>query len=164
MAIPTSPSVVVLENDVSIYTPNINSSVVGLVGFANKGPLNEATLITSQENLIKTFGKPDSDLYGQGLEGALEVLEATNQLYFVRAIDSSATGAYASAAVTVGASPAFVVSGYTATSATSSIYYSITDNATNTAVTGIVDVVSSAKFDTEAVSYTHLTLPTNREV
>jgi len=150
MAIPTSPSVVVLENDVSIYTPNINSSVVGLVGFANKGPLNEATLITSQENLIRTFGKPDSDLYGQGLEGALEVLEATNQMYFVRAIDSSATGAYASAAVTVGACPAFVVSGYEATTGTSSIYYSITDNATNTAVTGIVDVVSSAKFGTEA--------------
>ena len=74
MAIPTSPSVVVLENDVSIYTPNINSSVVGLVGFANKGPTNKATLVTSQENLIRTFGKPDTLLNGQGLEGALEIL------------------------------------------------------------------------------------------
>ena len=80
MAIPTSPSVVVLENDVSIYTPNINSSVVGLVGFANKGPTDKATLITSQENLLRVFGKPDSNLEGQGLEGALEILEATNQL------------------------------------------------------------------------------------
>jgi phage tail sheath protein FI len=150
MAIPTSPSVVVLENDVSIYTPNINSSVVGLVGFANKGPVNEATLITSQENLIRIFGKPDTALEGQGIEGALEILEATNQMYFVRGIASDKVSAYASAAVTVGACPAFAVSGYELSTDTSSIYYSITPNATNTAVTGIVEVVSSTSFDTEA--------------
>jgi phage tail sheath protein FI len=150
MAIPTSPSVVVLENDVSIYTPNINSSVVGLVGFANKGPVNEATLITSQENLIRIFGKPDTALEGQGIEGALEILEATNQMYFVRGIASDKVSAYASAAVTVGACPAFAVSGYELSTDTSSIYYSITPNATNTTVTGIVEVVSSTSFDTEA--------------
>jgi len=148
MAIPTSPSVVVLENDVSIYTPNINSSVVGLVGFANKGPINEATLVTSQENLIRLFGKPDTDMQGQGLEGALEILEATNQLYYVRAIDSSATSGYASAAVGVGASPAVKVNGYTPSTDTSSIYYSITDNAGATTLTGIVSFVSSTNFTT----------------
>ena len=107
MAIPTSPSVVVLENDVSIYTPNANSSVVGVVGFANKGPINKATLVTSQENLIRLFGQPDVDLIGQGLEGALEILEATNQMYFVRGIDAGSELSYASAAVPVGASPLF---------------------------------------------------------
>ena len=147
MAIPTSPSVVVLENDVSIYTPNINSSVVGLVGFANKGPINEATLVTSQENLIRLFGKPDTDMQGQGLEGALEILEATNQLYYVRAIDSSATTGYASAAVGVGAPPAVKVT-YTPNTATSSIYYSITNNARTKTVTGIVDFASSTDFTT----------------
>jgi hypothetical protein len=150
MAIPTSPSVVVLENDVSIYTPNINSSVVGLVGFANKGPTNEATLVTSQENLIRLFGKPDTDLEGQGIEGALEILEATNQLYFVRAIDASDATAYASAAVDTGACPAVKVTGYTPTTDTSSIYYSITNNAGATTVTGIVDFASSTDFTTEA--------------
>src|SRR5210317_6975 len=150
MAIPTSPSVVVLENDVSIYTPNINSSVVGLVGFANKGPLNEATLVTSQENLVRLFGKPDTTMQGQGLEGALEILEATNQLYYVRAIDSSATTAYASAAVGVGASPAVKVAGYTPSTDTSSIYYSITNNAGTTTLTGIVNFASSTNFKTAA--------------
>ena len=150
MAIPTSPSVVVLENDVSIYTPNINSSVVGLVGFANKGPINEATLVTSQENLVRLFGKPDTDMQGQGLEGALEILEATNQLYYVRAIDGSATTAYASAAVGVGASPAVKVAGYTPSTDTSSIYYSITNNAGTTTLTGIVSFASSNNFKTAA--------------
>ena len=145
MAIPTSPSVVVLENDVSIYTPNINSSVVGLVGFANKGPTDKATLITSQENLLRVFGKPDSNLEGQGLEGALEILEATNQLYFVRSVSSALA---ASAAVAVGACPAVKVEGYTPATAASSIYYSLTDNAATTTVTGTVELVSSTSFGT----------------
>ena len=149
MAIPTSPSVVVLENDVSIYTPNINSSVVGLVGFANKGPVNKATLITSQENLLRQFGKPDTALAGQGLEGALEILEATNQLYFVRGIAAADVSAYASAAVTVGAPPAVAVSGYNP-SAASSIFYSITDNAGATTVTATVTIASSTGITTAA--------------
>jgi len=103
MALPTSPSVVVLEKDTSIYTPNTDSSVVGIVGFADKGPVDEATLITSQTQLINTFGKPKTEIPGQGLEGALEILEATNQLYFVRAANASATEA--SAAIKVGFSP-----------------------------------------------------------
>jgi phage tail sheath protein FI len=151
MAIPTSPSVVVLENDVSIYTPNINSSVVGLVGFANKGPTDKATLITSQENLLRVFGKPDSNLEGQGLEGALEILEATNQIYFVRSVSSSA--AAASAAVAVGACPAVKVEGYTPTTAASSIYYSLTDNAATTTVTGTVELVSSTSFGTSTAIF-----------
>lgn len=150
MAIPTSPSVVVLENDVSIYTPNINSSVVGLVGFANKGPTDKATLITSQENLLRVFGKPDSNLEGQGLEGALEILEATNQLYFVRSVSSALA---ASAAVAVGACPAVKVEGYTPTTAASSIYYSLTDNAATTTVTGTVELVSSTSFGTSTAIF-----------
>tara|TARA_R100000664_G_C2755468_1_gene143182 strand:- start:859 stop:2832 length:1974 start_codon:yes stop_codon:yes gene_type:complete len=149
MAIPTSPSVVVLENDVSIYTPNINSSVVGIVGFANKGPINKPTLLTSQEAALRLFGKPDTDLPGQGLEGVLEILEATNQLYFVRGIDTDAVSGYASAAVTVGASPSFYVSGYVPSPNPSSIFYSITDNAGATTVTSIVNLVSSTNFTTE---------------
>ena len=143
MAIPTSPSVVVLENDISIFTPNINSSVVGIVGFANKGPINKPTLITSQENLIRKFGNPDTALLGQGLEGALEVLEATNQLYFVRGIDTASVSAYASAAVTVGASPAVQVSGYVPSVNASSISYQTKSHDGTQSAEGIVTLVSS---------------------
>lgn len=126
MALPTSPSVVVIENDISVFAPNVDSSVVGVVGFANKGPTNKPTLITSPENLIRIFGEPQSEIPGQGLEGAIEILEATNQMYFVRAANTNA--APASASVTVGASPAFLVSGATLNHAGSNIHYSITDN------------------------------------
>lgn len=107
MALPTSPTVVVLEKDTSIYAPNTDSSVVGIVGFADKGPVDEATLVTSQGQLINLFGRPSSDIPGQGLEGALEILEATNQLYFVRVANSSA--APAESKVSLGSCPAVAI-------------------------------------------------------
>lgn len=101
--IPTSPAVVFIEKDNSAYPPNIESSIVGIVGFASKGPTNEATLITSQENLLQTFGNPRESLIGQGLEGALEILETTNQIRFVRATPDDAVEA--SANIQFGACP-----------------------------------------------------------
>lgn len=100
-----SPGVYIIEKDVSDYTPALNPTVVGIVGFASKGKPNKATLITSQENLIKTFGAPSESLPGQGIEGTLEILETCNQLYYVRALDTG-SAADASAQVQVGACPA----------------------------------------------------------
>jgi hypothetical protein len=110
--IPNSPAVVFLEKDNSAYPPNVNSSIVGIVGFASRGPTDEPTLITSQENLLRVFGKPSEDIRGQGIEGALEILEATNQIQYVRAIPTDAT--YASATVQLGVCPAvqFAASSY----------------------------------------------------
>ena len=127
MALPTSPAVVVLENDQSIYTPNIQSSVVGIVGFADKGPTDVATLITSQSNLLNTFGKPNSTIPGQALEGALEILEATNQIYFVRCASGAAA---ASTNVTLGFCPAVTVAASSLSGDLNgkSIKYSIIDN------------------------------------
>lgn len=102
--IPSSPAVVFLEKDNSAYPANIDSSIVGIVGYASKGPENEPTLITSQENLLRVFGKPSETLPGQGLEGALEILETTNQIRFVRAVPADASSA--SASVAFGVCPA----------------------------------------------------------
>lgn len=102
-----SPGVYVIEKDISEYSPTIDSSIVGLVGFASKGPTNEATLITSPQQLINTFGKPSESIPGQALEGALEILEATNKVYFVRGVTTAATDA--SCLVPIGACPAVKV-------------------------------------------------------
>mgnify|MGYP003149002352 CR=1 FL=1 len=104
-----SPGVYTLEKDISEYTPSINTSIVGIVGFSDKGKPNTATLITSQNNLATTFGNPNEDITGQGLEGALEILEQTNVLYFVRALPAGATDA--SAVMTMGTCPSIIVSG-----------------------------------------------------
>ena len=91
MAKYVSPGVYVVENDNSDYVPSINPSVVGIVGFASKGPTDKATLITDEASLIATFGEPlaESKNGGQGIEGGVEVLETTNSLYFVRAAGGS---------------------------------------------------------------------------
>ena len=108
-----SPGVYVIEKDISDYSPTINSSVVGIVGFAGRGPIaglnnKKATLITSPAQLVREFGYPAEYIKGQALEGALEILEATNSMRFIRC----ASGAVeASAAVTIGACPAMLVSG-----------------------------------------------------
>ena len=102
-----SPGVYTIEKDISEYTPSINTSIVGIVGFAGKGPTNKATLITSQNNLISTFGSPSEGLTGQGLEGSLEILEQTNSLYFIRAATSDA--ADASATMSMGTCPSILI-------------------------------------------------------
>ena len=104
-----SPGVYTIEKDVSEYTPSINTSIVGLVGFATKGPTNKATLITSQNSLVRTFGEPAESITGQAIEGGLEILETTNSMYFVRAATSDA--ADASALLNIGTCPAVLVSG-----------------------------------------------------
>jgi phage tail sheath protein FI len=104
-----SPGVYTIEKDISDFAPSINTSIVGIVGFASKGPTNKATLITDQNKLVKTFGNPSEDIEGQGLEGALEILETTNSLYFVRAANDNA--ADASAVMTLGSCPTILVSG-----------------------------------------------------
>ena len=150
MAIPTSPSIVVLENDVSIYTPNINSSVVGVVGFANKGPVDLAKLVTSPEGLLKLFGKPSTVIPGQGLEGALEILEATNQLYYVRAANTGAIGASADIPLGSCAAVEFAASSWDPV-ATSSVLTAITSHANSTVVSSVVTLgASSADFPTKA--------------
>lgn len=109
MANYVSPGVYVVEKDVSDYPAPLDSSVVGIVGFASKGPVNKATLITSPQQLVSVFGQPGNGLPGQGLEGAVTILESTNQVYFVRTASDTATEA--SAVVSIGACPSVIVSG-----------------------------------------------------
>ena len=109
MANYVSPGVYTIEKDISEYAPSINTSIIGVVGFASKGPTNKATLITNQNNLVRTFGNPSEGITGQALEGAIEMLEQTNSLYFVRAASSDA--ADASALMSFGSCPGLLVSG-----------------------------------------------------
>lgn len=117
-----SPGVYVVEKDNSEYAPSLNSSVVGVVGFASKGPVAKATLITSPNQLIDTFGQPSEDLPGQGIYGTLEMLETTDQIYFCRSTITSALNA--SAIVSLGGCPAVEVAA-SAFGSTSNIYFKV---------------------------------------
>lgn len=153
MALPASPSIVVLENDQSVYVPNVQSSVVGIVGFADKGPTDKATLITSQANLISVFGKPRSEIPGQGLEGALEILETTNQVYFVRASNSSSASA-ASAVVPLGFAPTVTIEPSAASFSESTITYIVIDNTSTFNASGTATITcTSSTFESKLLEY-----------
>tara|TARA_R110002096_G_scaffold417139_1_gene620675 strand:+ start:55 stop:1884 length:1830 start_codon:yes stop_codon:yes gene_type:complete len=80
---------------------------------------------------------------GQGLEGALEILEATNQLYYVRAAGTNKTSA--SGLVALGACPAVQLSGAAwDASLPSSIFYSVSDNGGNFKISGTVAIPASS--------------------
>lgn len=100
-----SPGIAYREVDATVYPATVDSSIVGIIGFADKGPENVATLITTPEQLVKTFGEPNADLPGQGLLAALEILETTNRVYYVRA--ASSTDVEASAVVPLATCPYF---------------------------------------------------------
>jgi phage tail sheath protein FI len=85
-----SPGVYTIEKDVSDYAPSVNPSIVGLVGFASRGPVDTPTLLTSPADLLRQFGTPDLVTGGQGIFGALEILQKTNQVYYVRAATTDA--------------------------------------------------------------------------
>lgn len=104
-----SPGVYVIEKDWSDYTPSLNSTSVGIIGFASQGPVGKATLCTNQDQLINTFGRPDDAEGGFGLIGGYHILERTNTLYFTRAATVSAT--IAEATVGIGTCPFVSVSG-----------------------------------------------------
>jgi phage tail sheath protein FI len=109
MAQNISPGVYVIEKDISQYIAGEATSIVGVVGFANKGPINTPTLVTSREQLIQTFGEPSQDIPSQAIEAGLEIMEVGNQLYFVRAAVENLT-ADAEALVQFGACPAVQLS------------------------------------------------------
>jgi len=88
-----SPGVYTIEKDVSDYAPSVNPSIVGLVGFASRGPIDTPTLLTNPAQVIREFGTPDLVKGGQGIYAALEILQKTNQVYYVRAATTQAKDA-----------------------------------------------------------------------
>jgi len=147
MANIVSPGVYVIEKDVSNYPATINSTTVGVVGFSTKGPTNKATLITSQEALVRTFGEPNESLPGQGILGALEILETTNSMYFVRVADQTAKAA--SGTLTFGSCPAVAVSS-AGIGVTKSLTFTVQVSNTN----GVNQFNSAKTFTIAAGSYT----------
>ena len=61
MAFQVSPGVEVKEIDLTNVIPAVSTSIGGFAGYFRWGPLNEAILISSENQLAKTFSKPGSD-------------------------------------------------------------------------------------------------------
>lgn len=87
-----SPSITILERDMSSYTVTSSSTVLAVVGYATKGPIGKATIVTSRTEFNLVFGEPTL----QSPYAALAVYRAFNQgnqVIFYRVADATAVGA-----------------------------------------------------------------------
>ena len=88
MAFQVSPGVLVQERDLTRVIPAVSTSIGAVAGQFAKGPVDEIVAISSEQELVDTFGKPDSSTF-EYFFSAANFLQYSNALRVVRATNSS---------------------------------------------------------------------------
>ena len=70
MAFQVSPGVLVTEKDLTSTIAAVSTTSGGIVLTAEKGPIGEVTTISSESELVNTFGKPNASNYEQWFTAA----------------------------------------------------------------------------------------------
>ena len=85
MAFLVSPGVQVKEIDLTNVVPAVATSIGAIAAPFEKGPVSEVTNISSEEQLVKIFGKPQTTSnHFETWFTAANFLAYTNQLHVVR--------------------------------------------------------------------------------
>ena len=92
MPFQVSPGVVVTERDLTTVVPNVATSIGALAGGFQWGPVLERTSVTTENDLVKYFGKPD-DTTAEYFLTAANYLAYSNNLLVVRNVLASARNA-----------------------------------------------------------------------
>ena len=90
MAFSVSPSVIVREVDASASVPAIATPPAAIAGVFRWGPVGEAVLVSSENELVNRFGTPDSDNY-ETFFVAADYLSYANALWVARADNGANT-------------------------------------------------------------------------
>ncbi len=90
-----SPSVDITEVNYTAIVPLVSTTPAAIAGRFNNGPLNTPVLITSEDELASTFGKPDSTNFMEWFAAA-QFLQYSSSLYVVRAEPTGILNATAS--------------------------------------------------------------------
>ena len=84
MAFQVSPGVVTKEVDKTNVVPPVSSGIGVVVGHFSKGPVEEITIINTEEELVNTFGKPNANNYEDWFTAA-NFLQYSSNLRVIRA-------------------------------------------------------------------------------
>ena len=95
MAFQLSPGVLVQEKDLTNVVPAVATTVGGIVGDFQWGPVHEIISIDSENNLVDRFGKPTLSVYNDFLTASSFLAYGSNCLT-VREVGSAARNAVAS--------------------------------------------------------------------
>jgi len=130
-----SPGVAVVEKDFSSIVPAVSSSVGAFAGAFQWGPVMEPVTVSSENELVRRFGKPNDSNFDSFFTAA-NFLSYTNNLLLVRA-DAGHLNAVAS---TTGGVTAVAVgtagSGYVSTAPAPAVTFSAPDVDGGTTATG----------------------------
>lgn len=100
MPFQVSPGINVSEIDLTAVVPAVSTTIGGTAGHFRWGPVNKATLISSEDALVSQFGKPNNDTATDFFTAA-NFLAYGNALYVTRAENSTMSNAHGNAANTV---------------------------------------------------------------
>ena len=92
MAFQVSPGVLVQEKDLTRIIPAVSTSIGAFAGEFRKGPIDEVTTVSSEQELVTVFGKPDSSNF-EDFFSAANFLQYSNALRVVRTQNSSVSNA-----------------------------------------------------------------------
>ena len=92
MAFQVSPGVLVQERDLTRIIPAVSTSIGAVAGEFRKGPLDEIVSISSENDLVDTFGEPDSNNF-EAFFSAANFLQYSNSLRVVRATQTNLVNA-----------------------------------------------------------------------
>lgn len=104
-----SPGVAVVEKDFTSIVPAVSSSIGAFAGVFTWGPVMEPTTVSSENELVRRFGKPNDDTF-RSFFTAANFLSYTNNLLLARADTGSLnavatiTGGLATIVITSGGS------------------------------------------------------------
>jgi phage tail sheath protein FI len=92
MAFQVSPGVLVQEKDLTRIIPAVSTSIGAIAIQSNRGPVEEIVAISSEQELVSTFGKPDTSTF-EYFFSASSFLQYSNALRVVRANNTGLTNA-----------------------------------------------------------------------
>ena len=87
-----APGVYTEEIDLSLYVPQLSTSILGLVGGFKKGPLDQITFIANRKQFEQIFGTPIRGELGFAAHAALYFLRWASQLKVVRVSGHTVSG------------------------------------------------------------------------
>ena len=90
MAFQLSPGVNVSEIDLTTIVPSTATSIGGIAGNFNWGPVSEVVTVSSENDLVSRFSKPDNTNYEYWFSAA-NFLAYSNNLKIVRAANTTST-------------------------------------------------------------------------
>ena len=116
MAFQVSPGVNVTEKDLTNIVPAVSTSSGGIVITAEKGPIDEITTVTSEQELAEIFGKPTADNFEEWFSAA-NFLGYGNNLKVVRPITGLLNSVSTGSAVLIKNTADYLDTYYSATGA-----------------------------------------------